>query len=183
MFQADEVNGAQPQKGYTRVTVRNKDSKESFEINFKDGVVKGNVAEWTIKDGKVYDKNGKTIEDNVMEVTRYQAALIKAAAGDDTLDEKDLNGANFEYAAKRELSIMGSRFTITTDGMNDATEGGIIYGRVVDEETGERGGITIDIRPEEARQKDAKRAEEEFKRQHPTGFKKWWNIFSQRWKI
>ena len=47
----NEVNGAgQPQNGYTKVTVKDKDSGESFVIDFRNARVKGNVAEWTIKD-------------------------------------------------------------------------------------------------------------------------------------
>lgn len=157
--------------GYTPVKVKNKDTQEIFVINFKNAKITGNEAEWTIKDGKVYDKNGKTIEDNILEVTRYQAALIKAAAkGDefkgehDFLDEEDLNGATYaEYAAK-ELQNAQSEYRL--DKMNigytrkdgktipetvpaaDATEGGIIFADVINDK-GEKGRLRIDFNNEE----------------------------------
>ena len=59
----NEVNGAgQPQNGYTKVKVTDKDSGKSFVIDFKNAKVKGNEAEWTIKDGKVFDKAGKEVK-------------------------------------------------------------------------------------------------------------------------
>ena len=44
----NEVNGAnQPQKGYTKVTVKDKDSGESFVIDFRNARVKGNCLLYT----------------------------------------------------------------------------------------------------------------------------------------
>ena len=185
--------------GYTPVTVKNKDTKETFVINFTNAKVKGNEAEWTIKDGKVYDKDGKTIEDNVMEVTRYQAALIKAAArGDDYkgehnfLDREDLNGAIYADVAKEELQKAKSEYRLNdmetgyVPGDNggfvprivpaaDATEGGVIFAEVVNKD-GETGGLTIDIRTPEQLADEQRRAEEaaeHFDRAN----KPWWKFW------
>ena len=119
----NEVNGAgQPQNGYTKVKVTDKDSGKSFVIDFRNAKVKGNQAEWTIKDGKVFDKNGNTIENNELEVTRYQAALIKAAAeGDENgkkLDSKDLIGSMYGKKAEEELQKANSEYHIAKDNMN-----------------------------------------------------------------
>ncbi len=154
--------------GYTPVKVKDKDTGKSFVINFKNAKVTGNEAEWTIKDGKVYDKNGKTIEDNTLEVTRYQAALIKAAAGNDYdskfLDEEDLNGAGYADTAKRELQNAKSGYKLAEWNTGlvpdkngnyvpdmrpaaDAGETGYITAEVVNAK-GEKGRIIIDMRPE-----------------------------------
>lgn len=185
--------------GYTPVTVKNKDTQETFVINFKNAKVTGNEAEWTIRDGKVYDKNGKTIEDNVMEVTRYQAALIKAAArGDDFkgehnfLDRDDLNGATYEEVAKEELQKAKSEYKLDEMEIGyfpdkngkfvpeivpaaDATEAGIIFANVINDE-GEKGRLRIDIRTDEElaeEQRLKEEAAEYFEKQS----KPWWKFW------
>lgn len=184
--------------GYTPVTVKNKDSGEAFVINFKNAKVKGNEAEWTIKDGKVYDKNGKTIDDNILEVTRYQAALIKAAAEggydgyDNYLDEIDLNGAGYAEYAKKALQDAKSEYKL--DEMNtgyipddkgnfvpdmvpaaDATEGGVIFAEVVNGK-GDKGKLTIDIRTEE-QLADEQRRKEEAAKLFEKDNKPWWKFW------
>ncbi len=185
--------------GYTPVTVKNKDTQETFVINFKNAKVTGNEAEWTIRDGKVYDKNGKTIEDNVMEVTRYQAALIKAAArGDDFkgehnfLDRDDLNGATYAEVAKEELQKAKSEYKLDEMEIGyfpdkngkfvpeivpaaDATEAGIIFANVINDE-GEKGRLRIDIRTDEElaeEQRLKEEAAEYFEKQS----KPWWKFW------
>ena len=151
----DEVKGAGLQQNNTRVKVKDKDSGKSFVINFTNSKVKGNKAEWTIKDGKVYDKDGKTLKENEIEVTKYQAALIKAAAEGDGngryLDSNDLIGASYAENAEKELQNVKSEYHIAEDNYNnpappfgdaDALEHGIIYANV-ENSKGERGHLEI----------------------------------------
>lgn len=159
--------------GYTPVRVKDKDSGKSFVINFVNSKVKGNQSEWTIKDGNVYDKDGKTIQDNIIEVTRYQAALIKAAAqgnyDDKYLDWDDLNGAGYADNAEKELQKAKSEYKLQQDyylvprdeydtstgaykevyyPVADATETGVISAAVVNPK-GQKGQITIDLRQDQ----------------------------------
>ncbi len=161
----NEVNGAgQPQNGYTKVKVKDKDTGKSFVIDFKNAKVRGNEAEWTIKDGKVLDKNGKEVKDNELEVTRYQAALIKAAAEGDgdgkVLDSNDLIGASYGEAAEKALQDVKSEYHVRKDTMNDppalhgdadALEHGIIYANV-ENQKGERGRLEIEFEDADKRQ-------------------------------
>ena len=153
----DEVKGAGLQKqNYTSVKVKDKDSGKSFVINFTNSKVKGNKAEWTIKDGKVFDKDGKTLKENEIEVTRYQAALIKAAAEGDGngkyLDSNDLIGAGFAENAEIALENAQSEYHVAKDEYNnpapfgdaDALEHGIIYANV-ENAKGERGHLEINF--------------------------------------
>ncbi len=154
----NEVNGAgQPKNGYTKVKVKDKDTGKSFVIDFKNATVKGNEAQWTIKDGKVLDKNGKEVKDNELEVTRYQAALIKAAAEGDgngkVLDSNDLIGASYGKAAEEALQNAKSEYHVRKDTMNDpsalfgeadAYEHGVIYADV-ENAKGERGHLEIEF--------------------------------------
>lgn len=153
-----EVNGAnQSQNGYTKVTVKDKDSGKSFVIDFTNAKVKGNEAEWTIKDGKVYDKNGKEVTGNELEVTKYQAALIKAAAEGDgngkRLDSNDLIGGLYGENAEKELQNAQSEYHISRDTGNippapfgdaDAMEHGVIYANV-ENAKGEKGRLNIEF--------------------------------------
>lgn len=154
----DEVQGVnQSQRSYTRVRVTDKDSKKSFVIDFANSKIKGNVAEWTIKDGKVYDKNGKTVKDNEIEVTKYQAALIKAAAEGDgngkRLDSNDLVGAIYGEAAEAELQKAKSEYHVAKDtynnppalfGVADAMEHGVIFAEV-ENAKGDKGHLKIQL--------------------------------------
>lgn len=161
----NEVNGAgKSQNGYTRVTVKDKDSGKSFVIDFKNAKVKGNEAEWTVKDGKVYDKDGKEVKGNELEVTKYQAALIKAAAEGDgngkRLDSNDLVGSMFAQKAKNELQNAQSEYHIAKDKKNippapwgdaDAYEHGLIHANV-ENAKGERGHLSIELLNDETQQ-------------------------------
>ena len=177
-------------EGYTRITVKDKDSGKSFVIDFVNARIKGNQASWTIKDGVLYDKNGKSVKDNILEVTKYQAALIKAADsyGDDKINERDLNGAGYADAARRELDNVKSDFRLDKwdtgsipDDKNggwktnyvdaaDAYESGIFEADVINNK-GEKGHLEIDIRtPEQIarQQKQPTVANEE---------KRWWQFW------
>ena len=184
--------------GYTPVKVKDKDSGKSFVINFKNARITGNESSWTIKDGKVYDKDGKTIEDNTLEVTRYQAALIEAAAKNDCsgyknyLDEEDLNGAGYADTAKEALQKSKSGYKLdqwtagymldreghhipNTVPAADATEGGIIAAEVVNAK-GHKGRLIIDIRTDEqlaAEERYKKEAEKYFEKAN----KPWWKFW------
>ena len=190
MAEVNGVNGPQDRPGYTRVTVKDKDSNTSFVINFKNARVTGNEAKWEIRDGVLYDKNGKPVEDNIMEVTRYQAALIRAAAGDDTLDENDLCGANYANAAKDELAKSKSEFRLDVwdTGANyddngniktfevpaaDASEAGVFEADVVNND-GEKGHLTIDIRTPEQLAAEQRHVEEAQKLYE---HKPWWKFW------
>lgn len=184
--------------GYTPVNIKDKDSGKSFIINFKNARVKGNEAEWTIKDGKVYDKDGKTIEDNTLEVTRYQAALIEAAAGNDYrgdknyLDEEDLNGAGYADTAKKALKESKSGYKLdqwiagyVPDSDNhpkpdivpaaDATEVGVITAEVINDK-GNKGRLIIDIRTDEQLEEE-RRHKEEAQKYFERANKPWWKFW------
>lgn len=184
--------------GYTPVKVKDKDSGKSFVINFKNARITGNESSWTIKDGKVYDKDGKTIEDNTLEVTRYQAALIEAAAGNDYrgdknyLDEEDLNGAGYADTAKEALQKAKSEYKLDqwTAGYvpgqeghpvpdivpaADATEGGVIIADVINDK-GDKGQLTIDIRTDEQLAEE-QRLKEEAQKYFEKANKPWWKFW------
>ena len=166
-------------RSYTPVTVRDKDSGKQIVINFSNCKIEGNEATWTIKDGKVIDKNGKTVEDMTIEVTRYQAALIEAAAkGDDNgeyLDERDLIGASYADNAQEALQIAKSEYKLVEDNVNDygddrqrysadALEHGEIFADVKNDK-GETGKLNIVLEPEyQAPKMDSDN-------------KRWWNFW------
>lgn len=151
-------------RSYTPVKVKDKDSGENFIINFTNCKVQGNEASWTIKDGKVVDKNGKTVEDMTIEVTRYQAALIKAAAsgddyGDDAyLDDRDLIGAAYADNAKEALQEAKSEYKLVEDTVNNYGDGytrysadALEYGEIfadVENAKGDKGKLNIILEPE-----------------------------------
>lgn len=130
---------------YTPVKVKDKDTGETFVIQMVNSKIKGNKAEWTVKDGKVYDANGKTIQDNILEVTKYQAQIIKAAAaaGDTSSPEKlntyDIIGAGFADNAEKALQAAKSDYHIT---FADAFEGGQFYADVKNKQ-GNKGHLEI----------------------------------------
>lgn len=174
----NEVNGAgnSNNHGYTKVTVKDKDSGQSFVIDFKNAKIKGNEAEWTVKDGKVYGKDGKEIQGNELEVTKYQAALIKAAAGGDgdgkRLDTKDLVGGMYGELAEEELQKAKSEYHVAKETYNnpstsmgydaDALEHGKIYANV-ENAKGEKGHLEIQfMNDEQAQAKTQEKAWYEF---------------------
>ena len=130
---------------YTPVKVKDKDTGDTFVIQMVNAKIKGNQASWTIKDGKVYDSNGKAIQDNILEVTKYQAQIIKAAAaaGDganpERLNNYDLVGEIFASQAEKMLQNAKSEYHITDA---DALEHGVIYAGVQNK-NGEKGRLEI----------------------------------------
>ncbi len=178
----DGVNGAgKPQDGYTKVTVRDKDSGKSFVIDFKNAKVEGNTENWKIENGVVYDKDGKPVDGNVLNVTKYQAALIKAAAeGDDRgeghrLDSNDLVGGLYGENAEAELQKVGSEYHIAKDtyndpptpwGVADAFEHGVIFAEV-ENAKGEKGGLQITFADADLRTSPPPQKEE----------KSWWEFW------
>ncbi len=161
---------------YTPITVRDKDSGKSFVINFKNSTVTGNEASWTIKDGVLCDKNGKSIKDNVMEVTRYQAAIIKAADhdGDTFIDGDDYTGSLFGEQVTEELQKAKSEYKVPmyTYGYTiengeyvplqtpDAEASNGFFEAYVENSKGDKGRLIIDIRTEEDLQYEAQRKAE-----------------------
>ena len=153
-----EVQGAgQPQQNYTPVTVKDKNSGKKIVINFANAKVKGNVAEWTIKDGVVYDKKGNIVPNNELQVTKYQAALLKAAAEGDGngkhLDTNDLVGGLYGENAEKALQEAKSEYHIAKDRYNnppmpfgdaDALEHGKIYANV-ENKAGQKGHLEINF--------------------------------------
>ncbi len=154
----DKINGASGQSAnnFTSVRVKDKDTGKAFVIDFKNAFIKGNESEWTVKDGKVYGKDGKEIKNNELEVTKYQAALIKAAAGGDgngkRLDTNDLVGGLYGEMAEAELQKSKSEYHVAKDTYNvpsssmgydaDALEHGIIYANV-ENAKGNKGHLEI----------------------------------------
>jgi len=133
------------QGNYTSVRVKDKDSGKIFTIQMVNSEIKGNKAKWTIKDGQVYDSEGKTIRDRTIEVTRYQAQILKAAAeaGENAntskLNEYDLVGAAFQDKIKKSLAEGQSEYQVT---QADALEHGIIFADV-ENKKGETGHLEI----------------------------------------
>ena len=154
---------------YTPVKVKDKDSGETFVIQMVNSKIKGNKAEWTVKDGKVYDANGKTVQDNIVEVTKYQAQIIKAAAaaGDNANSKKlntyDLIGAGFADKAEKALQNAKSDYHITDA---DALEHGKIYADVKNKQ-GSQGHLEITFLKDAPA--PAKEQQQEFV---------WWNPFT-----
>ena len=132
---------------YTPVTIKDKDSGRTFTIQMVNSEIKGNEAKWTIRDGKVYDAQGKTIEDRTIEVTRYQAQILEAAAeaGDGAskqrLNEYDLVGATFKDKVKQSLAQGNSEYHVTSA---DASESGLIFANVTNQK-GETGRLEITL--------------------------------------
>ena len=130
---------------YTPVKVKDKDTGKTFVVQMVNAKIKGNKAEWTIKDGKVYDANGKTVKDNILEVTRYQAQFIKtaAAAGENAnsakLNEYDLVGAGFANLLEKNLQASKSEYHVKEA---DALEHGVIFADMQNEK-GEKGHMEI----------------------------------------
>jgi len=178
---------------YTPIKVKDKDSGKQFTINFKNAKVTGNEASWTIKDGVLCDKNGKPIKDNVMEVTRYQAAIIKAADsdGDSFIDEDDYTGGGFAYDITEELQEAKSEFKVPeyTYGYTYGKDGELVPLKTYDAEAsngrftafvenskGEKGKLIIDIRTEEDLQREAQRKAEQQKSIEDAN-KPWWKFW------
>lgn len=150
---------------YTPVTVRDKNSGNQFVINFKNARITGNETSWTIKDGVLCDKDGKPIQDNVMEVTRYQAAIIKAADydGDGFIDSDDYTGVLFADEVTEELKKAKSEYKVPMytygytykDGKDvplqvpDAEASNGFFSAFVENSKGEKGKLVIDIRTPE----------------------------------
>jgi len=156
---------------YTPVKVRDKDSGKSIVINFQNAKVTGNSAEWTIRNGKVFDKAGNEVKDNTLNVTKYQQALIMAAAEGKQfgeiqndkerfiLDEKDLTGANYYDSAKEALADVGSEYHIVKDPNNtnegyfgeaDALEHGVIFAQL-ENQKGDKGRLFIQLHDEQGK--------------------------------
>lgn len=156
---------------YTQVKIRDKDSGKSIVIKFQNAKVTGNKAEWTILNGKVYDGNGNEVKDNTLNVTKYQQALIMAAASGEEfgeiqnqkerfiLDEKDLTGASFYNVAKKALADVGSEYQIVKDPNNtnegyfgeaDALEHGLIFAQLKNQK-GENGKLFIQLNDEKGK--------------------------------
>lgn len=178
---------------YTPVTVRDKDTGKQFVINFKNARITGNEASWTIKDGVLCDKDGKPIKDNIMEVTKYQAAIIKAADydGDGFLDDDDYSGGAFGSCVSDELQKAESAYRVSRsphgytydkDGRtvpmieDDAEASNGFFTAHVENASGDKGRLIIDIRTEEDLQREAQRkaeAEALFRKEE----KPWWKFW------
>ncbi len=156
-----EINGTQGTQQrasqYTPVKIKEKETGKSFVINFLDAEITGNKNKWKIKDGKVYNADGKEIKNKELKLTKYQAALLKAAARGDGngayLDEKDLIGSGYGQLAAEELKRANSKFRLAKDTTNnpplpfgdaDAMEHGMIYANV-ENNKGEKGHLEIKL--------------------------------------
>lgn len=141
---------------YTPVKVRDKDTGKTFVIQMVNAQIKGNKAKWTVKDGKVYDAQGNAIKDNVLEVTKYQAQILKAAAAagenanSERLNDYDLVGGAFNEKAEKMLQSAKSDFHVTDA---EALEHGKIYADVKNKK-GETGHLEITFLKDPPPQKD-----------------------------
>lgn len=112
----------------------------------------GNTVQYEIKSDGVYDKNGKKVENSIVELTRYQVAAMEALAqGDkfgekDIIDRNDLTGSKYAEDLEKKLQDKLSEFKIAInpnyDGKlkeADATETGNVYAAFVNPATGETG--------------------------------------------
>lgn len=145
---------------YTSVKVKDKDTGKISTIQMVNSEVKGNKAKYTVKDGQVYDANGKAVKDNIITLTRYQAEILKAAAGagenanTTKLNEYDLVGSAFEAKAEKALQNAKSDYHVVEA---DATENGRINAYVKNKK-GETGQLEIkflnDSAPQNAQGKD-----------------------------
>lgn len=154
-----EVSGvnSQQQPNYTKVRVRDINTGKIEVFKMQNAKITGNKTEYTIKDGKVYDKDGNWLDGNAINLLKYQAAAIRAAAagGDDphVLNTKDLTGSKYAEDLEAELQKNKSEFHVANNtsmapelGVKDADalEYGLIYANLVNAK-GESGKITIDF--------------------------------------
>ena len=104
---------------YTKINVFDKDSGRQYELYTPDCIFEsGTGTKYTVKNGRVYDKNGKIVANNVLTLNRYHAAILEAAAaGGDyasvhKLNEYDFNGSAFEEVAEKKLNNVNSEYHI-----------------------------------------------------------------------
>lgn len=154
---------------YTTVRVKDKDSGKTFTIDMVNSQVEGNSAKWKIENGKVYiydatSKKYKPVNDNTLEVTRYQAAILKAAAeagdqgGTHKLNIYDICGAAFGERVDKELGRANSEYKVKrhpdvdrSDPYSydaDALEYGVFYANVTNGKDNGRLKITINTEPD-----------------------------------
>ncbi|MBQ8460437.1 hypothetical protein IJ541_10105 [bacterium] len=132
---------------YTDVRVKDRDSGRSFVVKMVNSKIKTASGTWTVKDGKVYDSKGKTLKDNQLELARYQAQFVEAAAGagDNASAQKlnvyDLVGAAFKGKLEASLQNGKSEFHVTDA---DALEHGVFYGSMKNQK-GETREMTITL--------------------------------------
>ena len=132
---------------YTDVKIKDRDSGRSFVIKMVNSKIKTASGTWTVKDGKVYDSKGKTLKDNQLELARYQAQFVEAAAaaGDNASAKKlnvyDLVGAAFANKLENSLQSGKSEFHVTDA---DALEHGVIYGTMKNSK-GEKRNMEIEL--------------------------------------
>ena len=151
--------------------------------------VEGNSAKWKVENGKVYmydakSKTYKPVENNILEVTRYQAAILKAAteAGDGgdkhKLNVYDICGAAFGEKVDEELGKADSEYKVTrhpdvdkSDPYSydaDALEYGVFYANV-NNKKGEKGRLKITINTEPDKNPEQYRK--------PDTEKPWWKFW------
>lgn len=156
----DKISGAPVNQNQKLTTLKVQDSStgkvEIFEM--QNAKITGNKSEYTIRDGKVYDKKGVALDGNIINLLKYQAAAIRAAAagseeGDHVLDTKDLTGSKFAYDLEAELQKSKSEYHVANNTQMDpklkvkeadALEHGVIFANLINGK-GEKGKITIDF--------------------------------------
>ena len=158
---------------YTQVNVKDKDSGKTFPIQMVNSQIEGNAAKWKIENGKVYiydsqTRNYKPVDDNTLEVTRYQAAILKAAAeaGDGAdkskLNEFDLCGSAFGERVDAELGKAQSEYKVRKYDEDDpysydADASGNTFVANVQNANGDKGRLKITINTEPDANPDAYR--------------------------
>lgn len=105
---------------YTKINVFDKDSGRQYELYTPNCVFEsGTGTKYTVKNGRVFDKDGKPVANNILTLNRYHAAILEAAAAGGEyasvhkLNEFDMIGSRFEDVAENYLQKNKSEFHIT----------------------------------------------------------------------
>ena len=173
---------------YAPITVENKSNGERITINFRNETkITGNKSQWQIRDGKLCDKDGKPLEEQVLRLNSYQVAIIKGADRNDDgrINENDYTFGAFGSYVDDKLEEMGSEYIVEKHdnrGDNAEASGGRFTAYVAFKNTPneQEGGLDIDIRSDAQRAQDkaeyeAKRAQFEAEMaEYKESLKPWW---------
>ena len=132
---------------YTKIKVFDKDQHKTTELYTLNCTVESdNGTKYTIKNGRVFDKNGKAVKDNILTLNRYHAAIVEAAAAagegasKHKLNEYDFTGGMFQDTAEKYLQKNKSEYHIT-----EANADGGVFTALTQTKDG-RNGSSIQIK-------------------------------------
>lgn len=158
---ADQTQNAR-NENYINATVKDKDSDKKIVINFPKGaVLRGNKVQYEFKPDGVY-LNGKKLDENILELTKYQVAAVETLAQTDitrpldfnekfetmTINKHDLSGAQYaedldkklaseEYLSSYQVAMNRTMYPAIKSA--DATEHGHVYAEFIDPDSGDKG--------------------------------------------